>query len=64
MVRINGEETAAAGLSLSEYLEQAGYDVSRIVVEHNLNIIAKEAYSSIRLADGDNLEILCFVGGG
>lgn len=64
MVRINGEMQQAAGLTIFEYLEQAGYDCSRVVVERNLEIVAKEQYSAIRLVDGDSLEILCFVGGG
>ena len=64
MVRINGEMQNAANLTIAEYLEQAGYDSNRVVVERNLDIVAKGEYATVRLADGDNLEILCFVGGG
>lgn len=64
MVTINGESVQAAGVSIQAYLQQAGYDPTRVVVEKNLDILPQSTWSSTLLQDGDSLEILCFVGGG
>ena len=53
-----------AGTPLAEYLEGAGYDIKRIAVERNGGIIPKARYSESTLSDGDEIEIVSFVGGG
>lgn len=64
-IRINGQETECTpGVSLLEFLEGRGLDVRSVVVEHNRTIIVTEKLEEIRLAAGDELEILHFVGGG
>ncbi|WLV24486.1 sulfur carrier protein ThiS [Aciduricibacillus chroicocephali] len=35
-----------------------------MIVEHNGNILVKSAHASARLADGDKIEMVQFVGGG
>ena len=40
------------------------YNVNHIVVEHNLTIIPKEQYDQTILKDGDEVEIVSFMGGG
>ena len=57
MVTINGEEKNVAGKTIYAYLSEEGYDTSRVVVEQNLQIIPQ-------IQEGDQIEILCFVGGG
>ena len=64
MVKINGKELNLAGKSLEKYLESAGYDIKRIAVERNGAIIPKARYSETILSDGDEIEIVSFVGGG
>lgn len=64
MVKINGEECNEAGKTLLEYLEAANYDVRRIVVERNEEIVPRDQYEQTRLQDGDQIEIVSFVGGG
>ncbi|MBQ7652471.1 MAG: sulfur carrier protein ThiS [Victivallales bacterium] len=63
-VTINGEKAEAAGKLLSDYLKDAGYDIQRIAVELNGEIVPKVNYDSTRLQDGDTVEIVSFVGGG
>ena len=63
-VIINGEEVDAAGKALSDYLRDGGYDVRRVAVELNGEIVLKTKYESTRLQDGDKVEIVSFVGGG
>ena len=64
MVKINGEFFDVDGKSVSEYLKSAGYDMKRIVVERNGDIVPKLQYEETMLTDGDSVEIVSFVGGG
>lgn len=64
MVKINGEECNEAGKTLLEYLMVANYDLRRIVVERNEEIVPRDQYEQTRLQDGDQIEIVSFVGGG
>ena len=64
MVKINGEPVAAAGKSVSAYLAEAGYDSRAVAVEVNEAILPKADYGQTILADGDVVEIVCFMGGG
>ena len=63
-VIINGEQVEAAGKTLAVYLDEAGYDVRRIAVERNGEIVTKAQYSTTVLQDGDKVELVRFVGGG
>lgn len=64
MVKINGEYFALAGSTVSEYLANTDYNLNRIAVEKNGDILPKSEYSQTILNDGDTLEIVSFVGGG
>jgi thiamine biosynthesis protein ThiS len=64
-LKINGEEREIAdGLTLTALLEDLKIRPARVVIERNREIVAREAYGVTRLADGDTLEIVHFVGGG
>lgn len=64
MVTINGQQEAAAGKSIADWLSQAGYSGRMIAVEYNGEIISVEQYPQVSLHDGDVVEIVCFMGGG
>ena len=65
MVTINGNQTTfSTDLTVAEYLEQNQYQVKRIAVELNGDILPKYSYSDTMLKDGDRLEVVTFVGGG
>lgn len=64
MVQINGKTEDAAGMTLFNYLKQAGYQPERIAVECNEEIVPKASYGEKILQDGDVLEVVSFVGGG
>ena len=64
MVKINGTEYDAAGKTIAEYLETTEYNPLRIAVERNGEIVPKATYAETVLQDGDNVEIVNFVGGG
>ena len=64
MVKVNGESLDIAGKTITEYLADASYDIRRIAVERNGDIVPKARYGETVLADGDSVEIVSFVGGG
>lgn len=65
MVQVNGKPTEdAAGLTLSDYLAQAGYTQSFVAVEKDGVIVPRAQYADTVLCDGDKIEIVQFVGGG
>jgi len=62
---INGEDRDfASPLTLAALLEQLGMKQDRVAVELNRNIAAREAWARTELSEGDQLEIVHFVGGG
>jgi sulfur carrier protein len=64
-LKINGKEQCATGItSLSELVKRKGLSEGAIVIEYNYNIVMKEKWAEIILSDGDNIEIVSFVGGG
>jgi len=64
MVKVNGTDLDISGKTVSEYLKTTNYDPKRIAVERNGDIVFKSLYDVTVLEDGDNLEIVSFVGGG
>ncbi|MCC8151977.1 MAG: sulfur carrier protein ThiS [Lachnospiraceae bacterium] len=64
MVKINGTACEAVNQTLREYLTAAGYDEKRVAVERNGAIVPKADYADTILADGDEIEVVSFVGGG
>lgn len=64
-VQINGEpRDFDVPLSLSALLEQLGMKADRVAIELNRSIIPREHWGETSLGDGDQLEIVQFVGGG
>ena len=64
MLKINGESVAAAGKTVAEYLRETNYNPNRVAVELNGEIVPKAQYGAAVLNDGDEVEIVSFVGGG
>lgn len=65
MIIVNGTDCPqAAGLNVTELLEQEGYPSKSVAVECNGNIIPKSDYANHRFSDGDVIEVVRFVGGG
>jgi len=62
---INGEsKNFEASLSVEQLLGQIGLDAAKVAVERNREIVPKSGYGQTMLSDGDNLEIVHFIGGG
>lgn len=65
MMKLNGQiVNINIELSLLEFLQQNKYDISKIAVELNGDIIPKADYMNVLLKEDDSLEVVSFVGGG
>ena len=61
---INGEQREFNAGTLSTLVEQLGMKPDRIAVELNREIVPRDCWAATDLHDGDQLEIVHFVGGG
>ena len=62
---INGEARQfAQALSVRALLADLGFDPAKIAVERNREIVPRSRYSEVMVLDGDELEIVHFIGGG
>ncbi|ACM19946.1 thiamin biosynthesis sulfur carrier protein [Geotalea daltonii FRC-32] len=63
-ITVNGEKTAIDAMSVLSFLQKIEIDPKRVAVELNLDILPKADYGTTMLKDGDQMEIVHFVGGG
>jgi thiazole synthase len=64
-IRVNGEHRRVApGISITDLLRELGLDPLRVGVERNLELVAKSTLGEVKVEDGDDYEIVHFVGGG
>ncbi|MBS3899891.1 MAG: sulfur carrier protein ThiS [Dethiobacter sp.] len=64
-VKVNGrQETLPENYTITQLLSQKELDASYVVVQLNFEIIERSLLSETILNEGDQLEILKFLGGG
>ena len=64
-MKVNGKEVVIKKTqTIYEYLKENNYNLARIVIELNGEIVSKDKYNTINLKDTDVMEVLTFVGGG
>ncbi len=64
-IRLNGEKKKLDdALTLSELLTRLSLSKDKVVVERNMQIVAKNDLPGVHLEEGDQIEIVHFVGGG
>ena len=64
-IRVNGEhKRVPGGVSIVEMLNEIGVDPAKVAVERNLEIVPRSTLAQVRVEDGDDYEIVHFVGGG
>ena len=65
VIRINGKDNeVAADLSVAQLLEDLEIRPGRVVVELNAEVVSRDALGATQLKEGDEVEIVHFVGGG
>ena len=65
-VTINGEQrrVRARHRRIAELIAELGLDPLRVAVERNLEIVPRSTFGEVDVEDGDDYEIVHFVGGG
>jgi thiamine biosynthesis protein ThiS len=64
-ITLNGERfDIAAPMSVAELLTHLNIDARRVAVEHNLMVVRRTTFEDTMVREGDEVEIVNFVGGG
>lgn len=64
-ITLNGDSYEVAGpLTVAELLARLDIDARRVAVEHNLVVLKRDAFDRTTVQEGDEVEIVNFVGGG
>ena len=64
-LRINGEHRrVTAGISIADLALELGLEPAKVAVERNLEIVPRSQLADTVVEDGDEYEIVTFVGGG
>ncbi|MFG6282314.1 sulfur carrier protein ThiS [Sphingomonas sp. S6] len=64
-ITVNGEhKRVAAGLSLADLANELGLVPEKVAVERNLEVVPRSTLKDVCVEDGDDIEIVHFVGGG
>lgn len=62
---LNGEiHTLPDDLTITGLIAHLGLPNKKIAVERNLEVVPKSTFGEVKLAEGDKLEIIHFIGGG
>lgn len=64
-ITVNGQSRRVAeGTTVARLVEELNLPTRHVAVEVNLQLVPRAQHAEHRLADGDRLEIVTFVGGG
>jgi thiamine biosynthesis protein ThiS len=64
-ITLNGDPFELAGpVTVADLLARLDIDARRVAVEHNLVVLKRAVFDSTRIGEGDQIEVVNFVGGG
>ena len=64
-IRLNGEPFELAGpVTIGTLLAELNIDPRIVAVEHNVTVVKRQQYDRTIVREGDEVEIVRFVGGG
>jgi thiazole synthase len=64
-IRVNGEHRRViAGISIADLALELGLEPAKVAVERNLEVVPRSMLADVQVEDGDDYEIVHFVGGG
>ena len=64
-IRVNGQHRRVReGLNVAELTLELGLEPAKVAVERNLEIVPRSTLADVAVEDGDEFEIVTFVGGG
>lgn len=61
---INGEFQQVSASTVAELLAELALDARKVAVERNLAIVPRSQHAATLLSEGDQIEIVQFIGGG
>ena len=62
---LNGEFVEIEGiLTVESIINKYNLDSRKIAVEKNMEIVPRSTFSKTEISEGDNIEIIHFIGGG
>lgn len=61
---VNGEVRRTSAATIADFVRELGLKPEKVAVEHNGEIAPRSTLGQAKLNDGDQLEIVHFVGGG
>ena len=64
-IRVNGaHRRVIEGISVADLALELGLEPTKVAVERNLEIVPRSTLAEVTVEDGDDFEIVTFVGGG
>ncbi len=63
-ISINGDSRRTEAATIAALVRELGLNPQKVAVEHNGEIAPRSTLEDVALSDGDQLEIVHFVGGG
>lgn len=64
-IRVNGHHRRVRdGLTVADLALELGLEPAKVAVERNLEIVPRSTLAQVPVEDGDDFEIVTFVGGG
>jgi thiazole synthase len=64
-ITVNGQHRRVPmGISVADLALELGLEPTRVAVERNLEIVPRSTLAEVKVEDGDDYEIVTFVGGG
>lgn len=64
-ISVNGEHLRIRdGMTIADLALELGLEPTRVAVERNMEVVPRSTLADVRVEDGDDFEIVTFVGGG
>jgi thiazole synthase len=64
-ITVNGQHRRVPkGISVAELALELGLEPTKVAVERNLEVVPRSTLGAVKVEDGDDYEIVTFVGGG
>lgn len=64
-IQVNGQHRRVrGGMTIADLALELGLEPTKVAVERNLEIVPRSTLGEVRIEDGDDFEIVTFVGGG
>ena len=63
-ISLNGKQMVSKSQTLMDLVLELGFDPESLIAEVNFEVVRQKAWKTITIREGDNIELLSFVGGG